>query len=194
MGRLDIGGQGLVDADQMRVGGDGVYVDFNFGVNTRPGSAAPDRVDLNATDIEVLVFDGVNTTEELSASFELDHNWKEGTTIYPHVHWFPTTTAAGTVVWQMELVFVNRTATGAIGASSSTIRVEQAAGGVAWGAQFANFPEVDMTGFLIGTQVFVRFFRDPTDGNDDYGADAGIATFGFHVQVDTLGSRQVAAK
>lgn len=175
-------------------GGAAVWVDFNFGVNTSPGASAPDRISLNATSIDVLAFNGVNVTEELHASFELDHDWKEGTIIKPHVHWYATTVAVGTVVWQMELVFVNSGETGAIGAASTTIRAEQNTTGVAWVPLFASFPDVDLAGYLIGTQVHVRFFRDPTDGDDDYGADAAIATFGFHVQVDTLGSRQVAEK
>jgi hypothetical protein len=168
------------------------YYDFNFGVNafTR-GAAAPDLIDLAGTDIETAGFDGVNITEELSAVLEFNHNWAEGTTIYPHVHWYPTTADQGNVVWQLEFAIVAQL--GAVPAST-TVTVTQAADGVAWVGHLAQFPSVDTTGFLIGTQMFIRLFRDPTVGADTYGADAALATFGLHVLLDSLGSRGLLVK
>jgi hypothetical protein len=172
--------------------GDGrMWLDFNFGVNSLTrGSAAPNLIDLAGTDIETLGFDGGVTTEEVSIVLELNHNWAEGTLIKPHVHWYPTTTDAGNVNWQMEYVFV---ASDAVVGASTTINVIQAAGGVAWTERFASFADIVTTGLLIGTQMHVRLFRDPTD-SDTYGADAALATFGLHVLIDSLGSREVTAK
>lgn len=167
------------------------WTDFNFGINALArGAAAPDLIDLSGTDIETLGFDGGASTEEVSVVLELNHNWAEGTVIKPHLHWYPTTTDAGNVNWQLEYVFVGFDAV--VGAST-TINVIQAAGGVAWAAHLASFDDIDTTGLLIATQLHARLFRDPTD-NDTYGADAALATFGFHVLIDTLGSRGVITK
>lgn len=192
MGKFDIGGQGLVDADKLRVGGDGVWVDFNFGVNSLSrGSAAPDLINLSATNIETLSFDGVNTLEQVSVVLEMNHNWKEGTIIKPHLHWYPVNGNVGNVKWLLEYSWV---AWDSIVPASTTISVIQAAGGIAWHVRFASFPDIDGTGMIIGSQLHMRLYRNPTDGDDTYGSDAALATFGIHVEVDTLGSRQVGVK
>ena len=172
--------------------GDGrMWLDFNFGVNSLTrGAGAPDLINVAGTDIETLGFDGINTTEEVSIVLEMNHNWAEETLIKPHVHWYPTTTDQGNVNWQLEYVFV---AMGAVVGASTTINIIQAAAGVAWTHQLAAFADIDATGLLIGTQLHVRLFRDPTD-SDTYAADAALATFGLHVLIDSLGSREVFAK
>lgn len=183
--------QGAPLATAFVPGSSGVWIDFNFGVGalTR-GSAAPDLITIGSTGIETLGFDGVNTTEEVSAVAELNHNWREGTILKPHVHWLATTNDAGNVHWQLEYVIVQD---GDVVGAGDTIEVTQAASGVAWTQQFASFPDIVATGYTIGAQIFFRLFRDPTDA-DTYGHDAAIATFGLHVQLDTMGSRQVGTK
>ena len=55
-------------------------------------------------------FEGVETDneEEVFFSVQLPHNWKEGSAIYPHVHWSPQTTGkSGSVVWGLEYSWVN---------------------------------------------------------------------------------------
>ena len=175
--------------------GDGrMWIDYNFGIGkVQTGASSPDLINFNATGIQVLGFNGVNITEEVSVAEELNHNWAEGTIILPHVHWYPTTTGAGSVVWQMEFTFVAPSdPTG--GATSTTISAAQVGGGVAWGNKFINLPTITTTDLVIGTPMHVRFFRDPGAGGDDYGADAALATFGLHVLIDSLGSREVLVK
>jgi hypothetical protein len=173
--------------------GDGrAWIDYNFGIGRLGlGASAPDRINMNATTIKVLAFNGVNITEEVSADIELNHNWTEGTMIIPHVHWMPTTAGAGNVNWQVEYTL---TPDGTVaGASSTTINTIIATPGVAWQQERTNLPTITTPTLLIGTQASFRFFRDPTD-NDTYGADAAIRTFGLHVILNSLGSRQVGVK
>jgi hypothetical protein len=167
------------------------WMDYNFGIGAvRRGQQAPDLINLGATNIEVLGFDGVNTVESVDASIEMNHNWAEATTLYPHIHWLPSTAAAGNVNWQLEYVLLQD---GGVVGASTTINVIQSTAEVAWTQQFANFPTISTVGFTIGAQLFFRLFRDPTD-NDTYGADAALATFGIHVLIDTIGSRQIGTK
>jgi hypothetical protein len=192
MGNLDITPSvGPINADALLPGGTGVWIDFNFGVNSLArGSSAPDIINLSGTNIETLGFDGVNTTEEVSVVLELNHNWKEGTVLKPHIHWYAVNGNLGNVNWQMDYVLL---AFGATVPAATTINTIVATPGIAWQATLTSLPDIDASGFLLGTQMHIRLFRDPTD-NDTYGADAALATFGLHVQVDTLGSRQVVVK
>lgn len=50
--------------------------------------------------------------------------------------------------------------------------------------------------YLITSHMGFCLRRDPTAGNPDdtYGADAALLTIGLHVQIDTLGSRQLVVK
>jgi len=173
--------------------GDGrAWIDFNFGIGAlRRGSAAPDLIDVGSTDIETLGFDGVNTLEEVSNALELNHNWAEGTTLRPHVHWYPTTNDAGNVKWNMDYVIVS---SGAVVGAATTISVTQAAGGVAWTERYAALPDITTAGLVIGAQMHLRLYRDPNDEDDTYGADAALATFGLHVLIDSLGSSSEATK
>lgn len=182
-----------IDADGLFLfGGARQWVDFNFGVGAlNRGAAAPDLINLSASSIQVLGFDGVNTLEQVSVTMELDHMWVEGTAIYPHVHWLASTAGAGNVKWQLEYTLIG---VGEVVPASTTITVVQAAPGVAWQHRFAGLAAIPTTGLTIGAQVAARLFRDPTDGDDSFGADAALLTFGFHVLVNSLGSRAIAAK
>lgn len=168
------------------------YIDYNFGIGALArGAAAPDLINLSATSIQTLGFNGVNTLEQVSTVLELNHDWAEGTTIMPHIHWYPTTAGAGNVLWQMEYVIVPRYS---LVPGSTTITVVQAAGGIAWTERFASLPNILTPGITIGAQMHIRLFRDPTAGADTYGSDAALATFGLHVLINTLGSREVILK
>lgn len=192
MAQLEVRTGSKFDANDLRVGGDAVWIDYNFGVGalTR-GSAAPELITIGTTSIETLAFDGVNTLEQVSTVLEVNHNWKEGTNLSPHLHWYPTTAAAGSVKWFLEYAW---TKTGGVVPASTTITVITPTTEVAWHTIFSGFPEIDGTGYLIGSQLHIRLYRDPTDEDDDYGADAALATFGIHAEIDTLGSREITVK
>jgi hypothetical protein len=172
-------------------GGARAWIDFNFGVGglTR-GASAPDLIRLGATSIQTLGFDGVDTLEQVSTAIELNHNWADGTVIKPHLHWMPTRNRAGNVVWQLEYVLVPK---GSSVGASMTITVTDIADG-AWVHKSVSFPDIETTGLTIDTQAFFRLFRDPSHIDDNYRADAALATFSLHVLVDTLGSREIGTK
>ena len=178
----------------MLTGNSRAWLDFNFDVGAlRSGASAPDMVQLNGTTIFVAAFDGANTLEQVDFVVELNHNWAEGTPLYPHLHWYPTTAGAGNVIWYLEHCLVNSSAPIG-GVASLTINTGAiAAGGVAWANKFNDFPSIVTTGYTIGTQAHFRFYRNPT-GSDTYGDDAAVATVGLHVLIDTLGSRGISTK
>ena len=156
------------------------------------GSASPDLVTLpGATIISQWAFDGQNTAETLETQFEIMHDYKLGSLVYPHVHWSPSTADAGNVKW-----FIYYSIADAMGEfSAETVSsVVQAAGGLGANGrvihQIVEFPALDLSNYDIGAQIRLAIRRVPGDAQDTYGADAFMHAVGIHYQSDTRGSRQ----
>jgi hypothetical protein len=141
--------------------------------------------------IKGLGFDGNATTESLHGSAEVLHGYLEGSDIYFHAHWMPTTANIGEVQWNLEYSWINANGTFA---NPTIITVLQEAGGTAWAHKTAPFPAIDGTGMEHGSAITYRLYRDPTLLNDDYPSDAGLIQIGIHYQVDVYGSRQQFVK
>jgi len=187
--RTEINADGyLVDAK--RIAGtyqDYLWNDYNIpGLSLRGGAASPDLIALNgATYIYGYAFDGGSLTESVSGVVEILHGYKEGTDVLPHIHWQPSTNAAGNVKWFIEYYYVvpNGSAT-----TTTTLSVVDAASGEAWSGEVIEFGVIDGTDFVIGTQIHFAIYRDPTDAQDTYTDDAILDQFGIHVQVESNGS------
>lgn len=171
------------------------YLDLNFGPSAfTVGPIAPDRIQVdpaNTTNIYTYGFDGNNSTELVYGGEELQHDYKEGSIIVPHLHWMSTTTNSGNVKWFVELYFKEGNDI-KLNVIDSAI---QAVTGTAWEEQRLDFSEINIPSLKIGTQLFFAVWRNPTDDDDTYGDDAALgATFGFHYKVDAAGSRQITSK
>lgn len=131
-------------------------------------------------------------TEELIAFEEMDHDWIEGTDIYPHIHWMPTTAGAGNVKWGLEYAWFNVNETNIT--TDTIYTTPRAAGGTAWTGLFDSFGAIDGSGKKIGSQLHFRIFRDPTDAADTYAADAAGLTLGVHYRANSIGSEKEFVK
>lgn len=137
--------------------------------------------------------------EEVFFSIQMPHNWKEGTTIYPHVHWAPQASTAGNVVWGLEYTWVNYDATTPIAFSNTTI-ITATSADVASGDADKHL----ITGFSsitpsasqnkISSILMCRFFRKSADGNDDYNGNAAVLSFDLHYEIDAVGSHSQYVK
>jgi len=160
------------------------------GIALGTAASAPDPVLVSGGTIDVRCFDGNATTEQLFWGFELSHEWKEDGDIIPHVHWMPSTANPGSVIWNMDYWVTedgSATSTGTLFSTSTSL-------GVAWKEQRADFATTSLSGYDIGTQVMVRFYRVPSATGDDYPDDACLATVGMHYQQDSMGSSLVWTK
>jgi len=168
------------------------WIDYNYDPAALfPNSAGfPDTGNLASTTIKVALFDAANI-ESVSVVFELNHNYAEGTALSPHVHWYPTNTNTGSVVWGIEYAIVKPGGTAATG---TTITKTQAANGTAWMQHLAAFSDIAGTGLEIGDQVHMRFHRVANNAADTYNADAAVATIGVHARVNSFGSDALEAK
>jgi len=130
--------------------------------------------------------------QELFFWLQIPHSWREGTPIYPHIHWSPMTSGAGDVAWNIKYTVAK------IG-DPFPVTYEDlifaTAAGVALEHQFSFFSPIVMTGNLISTMIGCRLKRNATDWlGDTYEDLAALLEFDFHYQLNTPGSRQELLK
>lgn len=139
--------------------------------------------------------------QEVFFSLQLPHNWKEGSSIYPHVHWSPQTTGkTGSVVWGLEYTWVNYNATTPI-AFPNTIIITATSAGIN-GSSDADKHLITALGTLTpsGTQdkissvLMCRFYRKSGDDADTYNGNAAVLSVDFHYEMDGIGSHTLYVK
>ncbi len=129
--------------------------------------------------------------EALSGSFELQHDYDEGTDIQFHVHWQGIAAPTGTdnVRWQLTYTIARNNT---VVAAPTTIAIE-----TPFDTQYemvrSDFAAITGTTLEIGDQFLFTLKRIASVG-DAYAGDALLATVGIHYRVDTLGSRTLSAK
>ena len=136
------------------------------------------------------------SNKELFFIVQLPHDYKEGSTIYPHVHW-SSKVAAGTqrIKWVLTYQWVNHTENFAATSSGS------ASGYTLAGAnpsRSVNAYEhvitplgsgIDGTGKKISSILMCRLYRDGSDTtNDNFTGSGFLLSFDFHYEIDSFGS------
>lgn len=171
-----------------------VFKDLNLsGLTLAPaGAAAPDLINFVNANLMAPAFDGGGTVERLFGSLEMQHDYKEGTDLEFHIHWTPATGAAGDVVWKVYYSWQN--ANGTFTAGTLLTAPASPTDATAWKNKYASVGVISGVGKTINSQLMLQIFRDPTDPNDTYGADAVLIQFGIHYEVDTVGSRARGTK
>lgn len=148
--------------------------------------------DNGATSVGVFCFHFSKTiVEEIFFTVQLPHGYKEGSDIYPHVHWSPIDTDTGSVVWRLEYVWQNF---GGTFGDTSNISVVDPAEGVAYKHQIAGLPVIDGTGGTISSVLVCRLYRNGAAVKDTYDNKAALLEFDFHYEADTDGSNQEYVK
>lgn len=137
--------------------------------------------------------------EAMSFTAQLPHNWKEGTTIYPHLHWAPRASESGNIEWNFDYTWANYDPTTPVAfPATTTITV------VSTGPFTANTHRITAlttgnagltaTNKLISSILVCRIWRNSSNTNDTYADDAGLLFIDFHYQLDTFGSRETFSK
>lgn len=104
---------------------------------------------------------------EAWVNFHITHDYKSGTTVYPHIHWSTTGTNTGTVRFGIEYSVAKGHNQGAFPAST-TVYIEQAASGTAYQHMIAEVSDGDSfsTNIEPDSLVITRIFRDAAHAND----------------------------
>lgn len=173
-------------------GGATVWEDMQMpGFSMTPGATAPTLVSFGPSgSLKAYAFAGTGPAQSVHFSIQLPHSWA-GTDVSMHIHWAPTDANAGDVQWNLEYSWA--TIDSAFGAPT-TITVVQAASGVAWAHQIISFPLISATGKGISSILMCRLFRDSAAGADTYGSSAIILQADAHVELNSLGSREMFSK
>ena len=132
------------------------------------------------------------TTEVLYVIGQLPHRYKEGSTLYPHVHWEKTTSASGDVMWRLRY---NWSRIGEVRTSLTTISGTSVVAATpdtdeADKHLITAFPDISGTSSQISDMLVMRLERVGGNASDTYGADARMIEFDIHYELDPGGSRQ----
>jgi hypothetical protein len=167
------------------------WLDINIGgvALTKAASNQPSLVQLNGTSILSYGLGGTSGTNELHGSFELQHDYQEGSDIWPHVHWYPDTSGTGNVILNLDYCIFQDS-----GNTTGTMAVTTAAPGVAWKEVFSEFGSITGTDLKIGSQIHLRLWRNASATGDTYAGNAAIGTLGIHCIVDFPGSLSKRSK
>jgi hypothetical protein len=166
-----------------------------------PGFAAWKK-NAGGTSLGVFIYWFDKTTEEeLFFALQIPHSWKEGSTIYPHVHWIPKTNGAvgSKVCWGLE--YTVQSLGGVFGTTTiihgnTAILNETPVADKHYLTRLNGETGIVMTGQTISCMLHGRFFRDAGSvlATDDYDDDAGLLEIDFHIEKDTNGSRTETTK
>ncbi len=160
------------------------------------GKSAPDLAGgfVGDNTLDLYVFDGVNTLEQVFFTIQIPHRWKQGSTLYPHVHFSPTSTNTGdtnerVVRFGFEYTWAN--INGTFGATA-TLNLDSdpfVPNTSQWKHLIAkNATGIAGTGKTLSSMMVCRLFRNPADDADTYPQDVAFLQFDVHYEVDGFGS------
>lgn len=173
----------------------GLFDGGTYGWNDLTSSLSSGK-SITATDPDWVVFrNGIyaysfpaSGMTELWISFHINHFYKEGTVMYPHIHWTTSGTNTGVVRWGVEYTLAkgyNRQPF----PTSTTVYLQQAAPGIAYQHMIAEdtvnaiIPATDLEPDAI---IMMRIFRDANHANDTCTDAAFGLQADIHFQVDNI--------
>jgi hypothetical protein len=134
--------------------------------------------------------------DDVVFTVQMPHAWKEGSRIYPHVHWVTETNAGSNVSWALEYTWSNA---GEVFPTTATItgNVPGVGSGNAYvhnitplGTDGISGKDASDNNHTLSSMLVCRLYR----GSDSYSGDAGLLEIDFHYQVDSDGSNQEYTK
>ena len=134
---------------------------------------------------------GASANEYLNFETQLPHGWLAGSEIQPHIHWAPSSTSTGSVVWALEYTIAS--INGTYGAST-IISGAFPGEGTAYKHQMSNFPVISLSGETMSCVMVGRLVRSGSHSLDTYVDGAFGLSFDIHYQTDGIGSHTIVTK
>ena len=132
-----------------------------------------------------------NAEEQAYFAVQMPHGYKEGSDLFPHVHWTVASTNAGQVDWFLTYTWSNRFDSFP---AETTITMPGTSSEVANQHLRTDDITMDGTGKKFSNMLVCRISRDGGQGNDTLVGDAGLLEVDFHYNADSLGSREEFVK
>lgn len=162
---------------------------LNSGLNLpRTAANAPIMTPFQG-DMDQLAFTGTGAlVKETWANIHILHDYKEGTKLYPHIHWsHNNATPSGDVKWLIDYS-VSKGHSGGVFPAATTISLVQTAA-----AQYthqiietSDGDAIAATNLEPDTVIQFRIYRDPADGADTFEDNAFLLYFDCHVSSDRI--------
>ncbi len=134
--------------------------------------------------------------DEAIITIQMPHKWKEGTTIYPHIHFMCTSDVDPTDKFGVEFEYT-WVDIGEDFAGNTTLTTTDIDTGVDTDDmhQVGYIPTagIDGTGHTISSILLCRIKRVAAT-SDDYAGGIAFLDFDVHYQIDTIGSRHIGSK
>lgn len=165
------------------------------GTNTRAGTSAP-VFEAFRNGVYLLGF-VYNQVDEVHFTIQMPHHWKEGSNIYPHVHWTHIAAAPSNnqgVVWVLEYTWANindifpATSTMTAALEWTTSPPPQYKHILTPFVDGSANAYINGTGKKLSSQLICRLYRNTVDSRDDFDQTAYLIEIDFHYMVDSLGS------
>lgn len=131
--------------------------------------------------------------KELFFTVQMPHGWREGTAVYPHVHWIPKAagTAGQVIRWGLEYSY--STIGGVFSAANTIYTTNIVGGGVITAANshlISDFTPIQLPGCKISTIMACRIFRNSSNAADTYTGTAALLYIDWHYQTARPGSTE----
>jgi hypothetical protein len=166
-----------------------VWDDIRVSFASRGASTAPTFGIFGSGPQFVWTFTQSDNGKYLFCEVQLPHGYKEGSDIIPHVHWAPSTTNTGNVVWVMDYQWQNN---GGTYGTNVSITATEAANGTALKSQMTSFGAINGAGKSISSILLIKFYR--YGGSDSFTGSAYLLGFDVHYEINTVGSRTTTGK
>lgn len=129
-------------------------------------------------------------------SNEMKHDWKEGTSIYPHIHVaLDGANVSGVSQYVKFTIYIAYADDGSVFTETSKdVEVEIPTGTADLTHLITGATALSMTGLKVGTQLNLRVKRIAATTGTEYPNHIFLKQVGIHYEIDTLGSRQIFIK
>lgn len=140
---------------------------------------------------EIWFFRDGQGVEAMSFTMQLPHNWKEGTMIFPHIHWIPKATGAGNIKWNLDYSWADLdedvpATFPAITTSSVVVTGPFTMNKHLLSPLTSGNTGISGAGKHVSSILICRIWRDSSDGSDTFGADAGGLSVDFHIMLKNV--------
>ncbi len=126
---------------------------------------------------------------------QISHRYKEGTLVYPHIHFMTTTNVSPADNFGIGLEYAWMNVGDTLSATTLVTQVVSTGVNSSYKEQKVNIPPagIDGTGKKISSMFLCRLYRYAASV-DNYAGDVIITDFDLHYQTDGLGSTNVTSK
>lgn len=137
---------------------------------------------------EVWFFRNAAGVDAMSFTLQLPHNWKNGTTIFPHIHWTPKSSGSGNVQWNLDYTWADLNETTPVTFPAVTTSSVISTGPFTANQHLltnltAGNIGIDGTGKNFSSILICRIWRDSGLAGDTYNNDAAGLSMDFHISI-----------